>query len=702
MDKPSLEELITVEREYLRKSMEKLGGGASGILFCVTQLKGILKHNEMTEANIKSRTHVLESKEKELQTLSSELAKKVETFEKEKSKANNLKKLVEECAEELKLKRNELTAKLDTSSRIQREIDVKKNQWRHHAAEIRRLCSETNKKKDELALTLEQVKESEKQFKMKSLELVSKEKDLGRVRESIEVSNSELEGRKKMVESLNNEIDSKSKELREIKRLIEQLTSELVVMQNQHDSIRSSEIKDKEKELHLLKNQLELEEKKLLQVKREMEEVTDAKKKDLELTLFKIEESGKKLAVVNEQLESQRRQLEMQSTEQVSKQIELEILRESSTGFICDLEGKEKRLQALHNLIKISGEQLELKSKELREIERELKFKRHLRQMNTVLVKLEKEPQEETELIDTFTLDGISASLMRHEISSVLRAAPNPAEFVLERVQDEIRQGSTFQDKFLENLVLIFEELAKIQGPDKSTQLQLQATEVATLWKEKITIEAPKSALESLAFLLFIMAFKLKTLINKEETALLAWSIAQYEQAPILFEYLSINLTIREVVEELIKKSQYIPAVRLICLFKLDKEVSSFSPSELLKKEIINLRHSALENRSNESSQVKEKDGERLRAILELVADYKLEIDLPGDLIAKVMFQGERSAPVAHWYVEHVTSSSIPQAGLKNKTVVSGTTLPADVNSINETSNSERSPTIHTYISRGN
>ena len=50
----------------------------------------------------------------------------------------------------------------------------------------------------------------------------------------------------------------------------------------------------------------------------------------------------------------------------------------------------------------------------------------------------------------------------------------------------------------------------------------------------------------------------------------------------------------------------YIPAVRLICLFNLDKEDKdvSFSRSELLKKEIITFRRSALENRSTESSQV--------------------------------------------------------------------------------------------------
>lgn len=147
----------------------------------------------------------------------------------------------------------------------------------------------------------------------------------------------------------------------------------------------------KSKELDLHKNQIESEEKKLSQLKREMEEVADLRKKDLELNLSKIEESGQQLADVNEQLD--------------------------------------------------------LKSKELEEIERELKLKRHLREMNTVFVKREKQPisdsrqqndaEEETEPIDTFTLHGISASLLRHEISSLLRDTPNPAEFVLERVQDQ-------------------------------------------------------------------------------------------------------------------------------------------------------------------------------------------------------------------------------------------------------------------------
>lgn len=135
-----------------------------------------------------------------------------------------------------------------------------------------------------------------------------------------------------------------------------------------------------------------------------------------------------------------------------------------------------------------------------------------------------------------------------------------------------------------------------------------------------------------------------------------------------------------------------------------------------MKKEIISFRRSSLENRSSESSQAKEKDGGRLRAILELVADYKLEIDLPGDLIANVMVQGERSVPLVSFFVEHDTTSSTPQAELQKKelgqvktvlvkhTGVDEETLgTADVNPNNETSNPKHPPPIiHAYQRRRN
>ncbi|CAA7023160.1 unnamed protein product [Microthlaspi erraticum] len=68
-----------------------------------------------------------------------------------------------------------------------------------------------------------------------------------------------------------------------------------------------------------------------------------------------------------------------------------------------------------------------------------------------------------------------------------------------------------------------------------------------------------------------------------------------------------------------------------------------------------------------ERKEAKEEDGTRLRAILELVADYKLKIKLPGDLIAKLLFQRENSTPLVRCSVEHgTTSSSNPQPDSPN------------------------------------
>ncbi|XP_024010982.1 uncharacterized protein LOC18016306 [Eutrema salsugineum] len=80
----------------------------------------------------------------------------------------------------------------------------------------------------------------------------------------------------------------------------------------------------------------------------------------------------------------------------------------------------------------------------------------------------------------------------------------------------------------------------------------------------------------------------------------------------------------------------------MICLFKL----RDFSATTLLMKEITDLRRSALEKAEN-------RDVGRLKPIVELVSDYKLDIDLPGDLIAKLMFQRQNSTPpVLHCPVE--------------------------------------------------
>ncbi|XP_019091521.1 PREDICTED: truncated FRIGIDA-like protein 1 isoform X1 [Camelina sativa] len=380
----------------------------------------------------------------------------------------------------------------------------------------------------------------------------------------------------------------------------------------------------------LLTNQIESEKNKLIQLRRELEEETGRKKKDLLLILSKIEESGKQLASVDQ-----------------------------------ELEVKEKRVQELNNLINISGEQLDLKSKELGRVQKLTEAQRK------VLCDMKKKQQADACISDTSQEDSaesqlkeITAHLTPRQVSFCLRSSPDPAEYVLEQMEDGLSDEVFLGDLFVEILVLFLGELAKIQQLVKS-QLQLRARKMANSWKRKMT----KRPLEALAFLMFMVAYGLKNLINEDDTALLSSFIAQYKQAPRLFHSIGLKLElIQEFVEELITKSQYFPAARLICLFKLNNKEFSFSSSELVTEEIISLRRSFLKNKSAGSSKGLRKDAGRLNTILKLVRDHNLEVNLPGDLIVNLMIQRKKSSeqptPLVRFpgVAEDCYSSTNPQA----------------------------------------
>ncbi|XP_010478309.1 PREDICTED: FRIGIDA-like protein 5 [Camelina sativa] len=384
----------------------------------------------------------------------------------------------------------------------------------------------------------------------------------------------------------------------------------------------SQEVQGKEDQIESVKN-------KLIQLRRKMEEETDRKKKDLLLILSKIEVSGKQLAAVDQ-----------------------------------ELEVKEKRVQELNNLINISGEQLDLKSKELGRVQKLTEAQRK------VLCDMKMKQQADACISDTSQEDSaesqlqeITAHLTPRGVSLCLRSSRDPAEYVLEQMEDGLSDEVFLGDLFVEILVLFLGELAKIQQLVKS-QLQLRARKMANSWKRKMT----KRPLEALAFLMFMVAYGLKNLINEDDTALLASFIAQYKQAPTLFHSIGLkHELIQEFVEELITKSQYFPAARLICLFKLKKEFS-FSPSELVTEEIISLRRSFLKNKSTGSSKGLRKDAGRLNTILKLVRDHNLEVNLPGDLIVNLMIQRKKSreqpTPLVRFpgVAEDCYSSTNPQA----------------------------------------
>ncbi|KAL1210220.1 hypothetical protein V5N11_013248 [Cardamine amara subsp. amara] len=229
------------EEKLRLTGLEKLRADALGIISCVGQLKSLHNHFLTVEANVEKRSRELDLKEKELE-------KRRQFFEAEKTKAGDLKKLVEECTQELRTKQNQLSAKLDGLKRIQIELDLKDKQWKQVMAEIRGRCNEarkvqerkmemeqeTGRKSQDLALILVKIQESDKLLEKMSQEVECKEKELQILNfnrekrgEDFEVEKSEAD-LKMEIDGLKKDVEEKGKELNLVKSQVKSWEKKLI------------------------------------------------------------------------------------------------------------------------------------------------------------------------------------------------------------------------------------------------------------------------------------------------------------------------------------------------------------------------------------------------------------------------------------------------------------------------------------------
>ncbi|KAF3567421.1 hypothetical protein DY000_02011215 [Brassica cretica] len=231
-----------------------------------------------------------------------------------------------------------------------------------------------------------------------------------------------------------------------------------------------------------------------------------------------------------------------------------------------------------------------------------------------------------------------STSFSLNEVSTELPMFKDPGRFVLTSVEKALTGASergelSLAEPIVKTLVPLLEELARV-APSTDPGLQHDATRVALQWARMMGSSVEKSQLEAWAFLQFIVAFGLVKLTTPDQNLQLASRVAHFKHAPKLFESLGLTHAIPNFVTELLNKAMHIPAIRFMLYFKVE---NNFSPLELLKEQIINLRLSAKENRRYES----QADAATMRDIMELIEDFKLEIDIPVDLIFKFMVPRE-------------------------------------------------------------
>ncbi|CAH8387047.1 unnamed protein product [Eruca vesicaria subsp. sativa] len=239
--------------------------------------------------------------------------------------------------------------------------------------------------------------------------------------------------------------------------------------------------------------------------------------------------------------------------------------------------------------------------------------------------------------------DG-STSFSPNEVFTKLPVFKSPGRFVLNAVEDaltdaRLRGELSLKEPILMPLVPLLEELARV-GIPTNPGLQNDATKVAHRWVKMMGASSvAKSQREVWAFLQFIVAFGLVKRTKRDETLKLASYVAHFKHAPKLFQSLGLSDAIPSFVTQLLDKAIYIPAIRFMFYFNVEKR---FSPLELLKEQIISLSCSAKEKRRYESqAEEANRDGATLREMIELIEDFQLEIDIPVAIILKFMVPRE-------------------------------------------------------------
>ncbi|KAF3561629.1 hypothetical protein DY000_02011209 [Brassica cretica] len=357
-------------------------------------------------------------------------------------------------------------------------------------------------------------------------------------------------------------LQSKEVELKDKKSFaLKERAKKVVALERKADGFRV-EVEAKRKELNFLRYQTELE---------RYHEGRDGDSEEAERKL-------KDLTLVQDKIEG----CEKVSSEVVSKEKELEV--------VCKkIDLREQAVMSVNNDMMEACQRMETKRKELENIQKLIE--KHSEQLASAeiapalapvnnVISFDVKP-EETINISVSSLshlpneDGLlrdiecSTSLSPNEVCTELPMFKDPGRFVLTSVEKALTDASergelSLEEPILMSLVPLLEELARVVVISTDPDLQSDATRVAHRWVNMMGASVEKSQLE-------------------------AWAVLQF----IVHCCVWIDF-----VTQLFDKGLYIPAIRFMLSFNVK---NNFSPLELLKEQIINLRLSAKENRRYES-----------------------------------------------------------------------------------------------------
>ncbi|CAN1761151.1 FRIGIDA-like protein 5 [Linum perenne] len=177
--------------------------------------------------------------------------------------------------------------------------------------------------------------------------------------------------------------------------------------------------------------------------------------------------------------------------------------------------------------------------------------------------------------------DPLPSPLSSDEVTTALGNSDDPAKMVFNEIKCSLmRYGKKRTEPCDESVpryqVLLLQQL--ISGSSVvSPRVKEEAKELAVTWRASLG----QAALDSLAFLLFLAAYKLAPRFEEDDVLKLAENITHYTKAPELWSALGLKEKLPALIKRLVKRDMYMEAARFSCAFCL---VDDYPPHLIVLK----------------------------------------------------------------------------------------------------------------------
>ncbi|XP_058753591.1 intracellular protein transport protein USO1-like [Vicia villosa] len=628
-----------------------------------------VKELESTEKQCKRRLEVLRSKEGHLEV-------RVKALEsREKQLEGNVKQF-ESKIEELGDRMKELESEKKHFENWGNELASKEKQVEERAMQLK-------SKEMRVEEWMIEVVSKEEKFEGQVKELVSKQKHFEIRTEELDSKERQLESRLKEQESKERELEGQVKELESKEAHFEKKVNELESRENRFAG-QMKEFESKKKEFEANLNELVKE---LVSKQKHYDNRTkglESKEKQLEDRVKEHESKEKDFEDQMKELETKKKHFEIQVEELNSKETQLKgQVRDEFEGQMKDPASENKQFKSRVKALECKEKQVEkqMKALQLKEAEferqvKEFQSKEKLEgQANNLESKLNKfggklkEPEltkkQHEPLIKHFdkgkepaasymddqlspTMDGTSLQFDTNEktdgieslcndILVYLQELSDPSRTVLNILQNpkvpRCREGDN--DVIIDaSCICLLEQLMRI-SPNIKACVRKEALKLALVLKANMKGNSENS-LVILGFLLILSIYGLLTSFNEHEVLELLSFVAHHKIAMKLFETLGFANKVYDFVENLIRRKQFVEAVRFSCTYNL---AGKNQLVDMLRKHVRNAKlicESSCEKTNSIEIKDKARDQEiaSLETVLQCISDNRsLESE---DLLDKI------------------------------------------------------------------